>query len=385
MKNHKFGIYTSFYNAEPFIDAIFESVSKIKYPNFEWVITDDFSSDNTKNLLLEKCKTFHFAKFVEQKHKKEMYWQPNKFFDSSFDYLVLIDCDDDFDVAFLEIYNHFANLYPESVLMTSDFVKTENNFLHSLSLVKNDKPLIEKLALFHPETDYLNNFSYNALGVLRCFKNLKNLSFDIADFNACAEDSYRMMVMNSYGKWIHIPRTLYNWKLRTTSESHSPIKLNFNGNFDIGYQKIKQNCYFPYYDFDDLFQYTSGLSIVGINELHNKTINIFSNHINCEKQNKLRSLYFDCKINFNREEKSDFYLFICKDFINSDFIRNNIFRIRSFDPSGKIILYCFEDSFAYDKNDLSKITNSNFEKLKAQADGFGYSYFYYFRHLYLTL
>ena len=88
----------------------------------------------------------------------------------------------------------------------------------------------------------LKNITYNALGHLRCFKNVQNLNFQINDFDACAEDSYRVMYMNSIGKWLHIPRCLYDWKLRGNSESHSTVKDNFNGNFDLAYDKIKDNC-----------------------------------------------------------------------------------------------------------------------------------------------
>ena len=58
MTNLKFGLYTSFYKAEKFIDFIFNEVSKINYDNWEWIITDDFSGDNTESLLLEKVKNF---------------------------------------------------------------------------------------------------------------------------------------------------------------------------------------------------------------------------------------------------------------------------------------------------------------------------------------
>ena len=44
----KFGLYTTFYNCERFVDRIFNSIEEINYDGFEWHITDDFSSDNTK-------------------------------------------------------------------------------------------------------------------------------------------------------------------------------------------------------------------------------------------------------------------------------------------------------------------------------------------------
>ena len=50
----KFGIYTSFYNNEKFIERIFNNIECLNYHNFEWHITDDFSTDNTKNMLLSR-------------------------------------------------------------------------------------------------------------------------------------------------------------------------------------------------------------------------------------------------------------------------------------------------------------------------------------------
>ena len=53
-KQIKFGVYTSFYNSEKFIEQSFKNIENINYDNFEWHITDDFSSDNTKQLLLDR-------------------------------------------------------------------------------------------------------------------------------------------------------------------------------------------------------------------------------------------------------------------------------------------------------------------------------------------
>ena len=37
-----------------FIEKIFNSVESLNYDNFEWHITDDYSTDNTKNSVLER-------------------------------------------------------------------------------------------------------------------------------------------------------------------------------------------------------------------------------------------------------------------------------------------------------------------------------------------
>lgn len=384
-KKQKFGIYTSFYNAEEFIDSMFNQISKINYDNFEWIITDDFSSDNTKSILLEKIKNFKNIKYVEQSHKKEMYWQPNKFFDSSFDYVVLIDCDDEFDLDFLNIYNKYALMYPDALFITSEFIKTENNNFHSLSLVKNDKNLLDNLLHFHPQVDYLNNISYYAFSHLRCFKNIEGIDFEINDFDAASEDSYRVMFFNNLGKWLHLPRCLYNWKLRNGSESHSPAKPNFNGNFDLIHNKLKKNCYDPYYIFNDIYKETSGLSILGINLLHNKSISIISKNLNSDQKNKFRNLYSDCRIDFDCNYDSDFYLIVCDYFLSSNFIKNTVDKIKSKNHYAKIILYYLEENDFDNQRDLEQTIQENFSKIQNQISNYSYGFCRYIRHNYIIL
>lgn len=383
--NLKFGLYTSFYKAERFIDYIFDEISKLNYDNWEWIITDDFSGDNTKSLLLEKIKDNKKIKYVEQKYKKEMYWEPNKFFDKSFDYIVLIDCDDGFDYDFLNVYNRFAKIYPDAVLITSDFIKTQDNILHSLSLVKNDNTIIEKLKTFHPQTDYVKNMSYNTLGHLRCFKNIPNLKFKIDDYDACAEDSYRVMYMNSLGKWLHIPRCLYDWKLRNDSESHSKVKDNFNGNFNLAYNKIKENCYLPFIDYDDIYDITSSISKLGINEINNKKISIFCRHLNHDQKNKLRFIYSDCKLIFNEICDVDYCIFIYKDFEFSAVMKNNLDLMKKLYTNCKIIIYYFENIIIDNKDDLDNTLNKNISNIINNLSTYNYTYFLYFRHNYFII
>ena len=384
-KKQKFGIYTSFYNAERFVDSIFDQVSKINYDNFEWIITDDFSPDNTKSKILENIKYYKNVKYVEQSHKKQMYWEPNKFFDSSFDYIVQIDSDDEFDFDFLNIYNKYTLMYPDALFITSDFIKTDNNNFHSLSLIKNDKSLLDNLQSLHPEPDYLKNISYIAYGHLRGFKNIKEIDFEIKNFDACAEDSYKAMYLNSLGKCLHIPRCLYNWKMRSDSESHSSIKPNFNGNFDLAYNKLKNNCYDPYYIFDDIYKESSGLSILGINKLHNKSICVISQNLNSDQKNKLRNLYSDCKIDFDFNSNADFYLIVCNYFLNSNIIKNTVDRIKATNFSNQIILYYLEENYFDDKINLNKVMDENFSKMQNQINDYCYGFYKYFRHNYIII
>lgn len=387
MNFYKFGIYTSFYNAEKYIDKAFDNFSKITYSNWEWIITDDFSSDNTKQLLLEKVKQYDFVHYVDQQHKKQMYWKPNEFFDDSFDYIVLIDCDDDFDFNFLEIYNFYANGFPNVALLSSDFIKVneEDGSLHSISAVKNKFNLINSLDIFHPDIDYVKNHTYNTLGHLRCFKHLPDLKFEIDDINACAEDSYRMMWVSSLGKWLHIPRSLYAWNLRETSESHSGFKQNFNGNFDIAYNKLKNSPVDPFYFLNDVYKETSSLLCLGINQLHKKRINFISLDLDQEQIDKLKDLYFDCNLFFDFRLGCDVYSVICNYIQDVDYIKQIVNEISNSGHNAKIVFYYYEDKYHSDMESLDSSVAKNLNPIREALSDMPYSYFMYFRHNYIIV
>ena len=72
MSNTKFAIYTSFYNCSKYIDQIFENVLNINYDNWNWFVTDDFSTDDTGVILREKCKNNDMKKkyiYIEKNNK----------------------------------------------------------------------------------------------------------------------------------------------------------------------------------------------------------------------------------------------------------------------------------------------------------------------------
>ncbi len=342
----RFGIYTSFYNSERFIDAIFENIKNFHYDNFVWIVTDDFSTDNTKAILLKKVeeyKQFIDVRYAEQNCKKELYWKPNLFF-SAVDYIVLVDADDIVDLDALQVYDNMIQRYPDTYILSSDFKKIweGDKTLHSMSLIENKTSLINKLTAYHPSVDYLNNISYSCFGHLRCFKNDLNLKFEITDMLACAEDSYHMMWGCGSGKWLHIPRNLYHWQLHSKSESHSAAPANFNGNFDIAYNRLKQYCYEGNYDFADIQVQTNSLNFFDINTLAGKKIAFIGNPLSKDSLNKLRSIYFDCLIDQNQFENFDIYVVLSDVFYRTNYLKDVITKIKEKNPRAIILIYSLD-------------------------------------------
>jgi glycosyltransferase involved in cell wall biosynthesis len=313
MNNIKFGIYTTFYNCERFVDKIFTSIETLNYDNFEWHITDDYSKDNTKSLVLDRLEQSplkHKIVYCEQSEKKQMYWKPNEFFDDTFEWIILIDADDDFDTNFLNVYNSFLYGRDEVSLVSSESHKIyeETKSLHSITYLLNDDIISNKIKRYHPYCDYLNNISYSCFGHLRGFKNIIP-SFDVDDMLACAEDSYHVFWANSFGKYLHIPRPLYLWNLRDDSESHSKsIPPNFNGNFNIALNKLNQNDGGVDKMFNDIYVETSTLTSYEFEKLKGKKVSLWTRFLSQGQKDTLEKLYYDVDLVFNNTD-AEIHLF----------------------------------------------------------------------------
>jgi glycosyltransferase involved in cell wall biosynthesis len=376
----KFGIYTTFYNCERFVDRIFNSIEQINYDDFEWHITDDFSSDNTKEIILNRLENSvlkHKIKYYEQSEKKQMYWNPQQFFDKSFEWIVLVDADDDFDKNFLNVYNSFLENNNDISLVSSDYFKLyeDSGSLHSISYILNDDIISNKINNYHPSCDYLNNISYSCFGHLRAFKNIIE-KFELTDVLAGAEDSYHVFWANSFGKYLHIPRPLYKWYLREDSESHRKIvPHNFNSNFDIALNKLNTSDGGIDSRFNELYLETSTLGSYPIGELQNKKVSLWSRNISKGQQEVLQKLYYDIILTFNNPE-SEIHLFSLNN-INEDVLDKILQKIKG----GKVLFYYQNQNYHLFNEDKDDELQKQLNKYKPVISRYyGFSWWTYIRH-----
>jgi glycosyltransferase involved in cell wall biosynthesis len=376
----KFGIYTTFYNCERFVDKIFTSIESLNYDNFEWHITDDYSTDNTKNLVLErlvKSPLKNKIGYYEQSEKKQMYWKPNEFFDETFDWIILIDADDDFDINFLNVYNTFLQGKDDVSLVSSDFIKINesDNSRHSISYVINNDIMSNKIKQYHPSCDYLNNISYSCFGHLRGFKNIIP-SFDVDDMLACAEDSYHIFWSNSFGKYLHIPRPLYTWYLRDDSESHRKIvPANFNNNFKIALDKLNQSDGGVDKMFNNIYIETSTLGSYDFKNLKGKKVSLWTRVLSQGQKETLQSLYYDINLVFN-DIDSEIHIYTLNYYNESDL--DNVLQ----KTKGKQMMFYYQNQNYHETNEQkeNELQSQLKKYLSVIGKHTGYSWWTYIRH-----
>ena len=384
-KKVKFAVYTSFYNCYRYVDQIFESVLSIDYDDWKWFITDDFSTDGTGDYIKEKARGNERIEYVEQSRKKEMYWQPNKFIQNEYEYILLVCSDDKVDPSILKVYDNVIRKNDGDIsILTCDLqeIYEENGGLKSIGYVLNNQNLVKKLDLLYPKIDYVNNLGHFLFGLGMCFKNYEDLEFEIKDFSASAEDFYRIFYMTSLGKWVHVPRNLYTWTARKDSESRKGNDPKFHDNLSVAFDKIKFSIHDPVYDYNVSYEEFNSLLIE--NSLKNfSNISIISPWISEDQKSRIKEIYPDKNVDFNTYSGSDLYSIIANYTLTGNSLTRILEEIKSNNNKARIIVYFLDKNTYYSNDEVSNENMKVFENLRDKIDKvFPYYYFFlYFRHV----
>lgn len=117
MKNFKFTVFTPCYNGEKTIERVFESVANQTYTNFEWIIVNDGSKDNSGKRIVELRRQYPQIDskiiYLEQENMgKHMAWNRGVELATG-DLWLSADCDDSFLPNTLEYFNKKVNSLPD--------------------------------------------------------------------------------------------------------------------------------------------------------------------------------------------------------------------------------------------------------------------------------
>lgn len=205
----KFTLVTSFHNGSKFIQNLWEKIQAQTYTNWEWVVTDDFSSDNGKEIILDLAKSNRKIKYVEQAFKKEMFYNPQKFCREA-EVIMQLDQDDFPLPKALEVYHHFFTKFPDTILIASSA-----NLFNETGGWMN----------FHnPDFTEIKNMACGYLTTLRAWRNNPNINYDFNPGNWMKyyyNDLSIVCTLEEQGKVLNLPRSLYYYNYRTDSISRS--------------------------------------------------------------------------------------------------------------------------------------------------------------------
>lgn len=301
----KFTFVTSFFNTSEYILPIYECVKSQTYTNWEWIVTDDFSSDNSKDILKEIARNDRKVTYVEQTEKQQMFWNPHRLAPNA-EIIVELGSDDLFSPKTLEVYHHFFMKHPEVIMISSAAVsyttEGEWNCFEYFDLSNEKNMCSAGKTLFLKAWKNIQDFNYNPGNWMKHYYN---------DLAFCTQ-------LEEYGKILVLPRYLYDYTYRNTSVSRNVVglpervreeglRINSNallrrGNeeletFQKDYEYIREFVS-PMLDRDFTYNPTQQL------------VNYFTTVITKEQETKIKELFFDHDIKINELSENPDWVFI---------------------------------------------------------------------------
>lgn len=201
----KFSIIVPVYNTEKYLRKCLDSIFKSSYKNYEVIIINDGTKDNSENIINEYIKKYKNIKYIKQKNMGLSIARNKGIKESTGDYILFLDSDDYIDKDLLSTLN--------------SFIKDEDVIRFGLREIYNDK-----------EVNILED-GFNTTDGVEAFKKITRYKYiEMAQIYAIRKD---YIIDNNYSFEAGIyhedfelmPRLIYNAK---KVKSLSFIGYNYN-------------------------------------------------------------------------------------------------------------------------------------------------------------
>lgn len=128
------------YNVEKYLDKCLSTIFSQTFKNFELIIVNDGSTDNSKEIIKSYINKFSNIIYLEQKNQGQSVARNNAIKHASGDYIIFIDSDDFLDLTMLE------KMYKVAVKIDADAVICSHKELYKSNgrLVEINLPIIPK-------------------------------------------------------------------------------------------------------------------------------------------------------------------------------------------------------------------------------------------------
>jgi glycosyltransferase involved in cell wall biosynthesis len=307
----KFTIFTGFYEFLDTFDDLVEGVFSQTYTNWEWLVSDDFSSNPEVCQKLEQlAQSSHKVKIVEPSFKKQFYWNPPVEYALG-DIFMVCDSDDKMHPRLLEVYKHNFEKFPQVQLISCNSAIFNDTVRGSLRATRH----INYGKNCNSYQSYKDlSYEYN-WGDCRAWRNNIAKFCEDDTWKYCAEDALKITVAEEKGKILYIPRVLCSYAHRRDSISHEPRKektlfSETDQIFEEAHLRKNRDLLNSIEDYyDRAFDQTTAFYLSHFN-FHTDPgrVHLFSPRISPREIEILKNLYFDIDLRFNVAEEHCEYL-----------------------------------------------------------------------------
>lgn len=318
MEERKISITTSFFNKVNFVEKTAQVVLNQNYSNWQWIITDDGSTDGTRSKVKDLPKLDKRIIYVEQNRKREMFWNPMKWAEDG-DIIVMLDSDDAMVPNSLSMINYYFNFFPEVLFLHhnstaywdaipydtgGDLIK---GFDHLVYCSKNYDSILDGMLNLSP-------FDPHIYGSLYAFKKIP-IEFPEHEFipgNPFPSNDLQMLLMlEERGLGMFVPRTFHIQRKIRNSENQSNWSVAGEMILIEATQKRRKNMSLSsprrIKYFDDIYAVAESTYISRLNyEFTRKKIGFINFDLTPEQKEKVKILFHDHDCIFDLND-ADYY------------------------------------------------------------------------------
>lgn len=339
MKNYKFSVSTSFFKRGDYVQQLYQQLLEQTYTNWEWIVTDDFSSEkNAEEQLREICARDSRVKYIDQEFKQQLFYNPQ--IGCSGDIILQTDSDDIIAPTLLYHYNYWFNKRPEVYGISTSYA------------VKADIDYPSLVGRWTTESNY-DISEYTTMDSMTMGRAWRNVipHFESEGFKWYQNDTNIIRHVENVGKWMWLPRLLY-WYNHTPDSFSKYTGYTQEQLDDIERErqiienrfprvKEREECsfvidYIPVWDKLAAFYESDDIAF----SKEPQSVNFIDPNIKTFEKQLIREIYWDWDIQFNDfsgKHYDDILFYLTPQ--NKDLLVSNIERIKPFYPKKMIRIF----------------------------------------------
>lgn len=226
----RFSVCIPVYNAERFIALSIESVLAQTLKDFEIVMIDDGSSDNSKKICQEYARNYEFIKFFSQENQGVFKTRYDLSIIAEGEYCVFLDSDDTLRSNALEVLDKAIKKYEDPSCLVFGFARVFEDKVISITTEEREQILESKEEIYEK---LLSKTSYNSIW-RKCIRADVLKKVDLINYFhiRMGEDLiHSLAAYKLIDSIVMLPDVLYNYSVNYSSVTHTVNVKNFQPSY----------------------------------------------------------------------------------------------------------------------------------------------------------
>lgn len=214
----KVSILTTSYNYENYISETIESVLNQTYKDFEYIILDDGSTDNSVEIIKKYAQSDNRIRFVSRENKGLIYTMKEGIDLCNGEYIVFLESDDSISPTYIEDKLKVLEKYPDAAVIYNKI-----NLIGDEQRVSDVQKHLEKVdkLIKADDFDYIELFVSNIIPTFSCVMIKKEVAREIPetfDVPKCYDWYFWNYIIQKY-QIVYLDKALTTFRLHKQSFS----------------------------------------------------------------------------------------------------------------------------------------------------------------------